>query len=295
MRATTSGIGRATAGWLSCVAAAGLFFAASEARSAEGDAPEAPIEIFLRQDEHRDFQLLEDYESVVMPVVGVVSFTAPRRSRDSDRGDQLRTRSGDLLQRGRGGHRLVRFRGLHRARRSRSRDGLRRRRFAALHLLAAMSSRPPRRRGSRRPRRGGGARPKGRVREGGEPAMGAMRVLGKRVAQDALALLRDEEEGATLVEYGLLAGLVAIAAIGAVSVLGDEMRERLSAQFRRAHRRAAEDQAGGKVQQSGLQGKAGKDQSLLLKATRLAPSFASRLNHFARNDRAFAPRRLIGR
>ena len=35
--------------------------------------------------------------------------------------------------------------------------------------------------------------------------------------------LVEDEEGATLVEYGLLVGLIAIVAIGAITLLGDEI------------------------------------------------------------------------
>lgn len=40
-----------------------------------------------------------------------------------------------------------------------------------------------------------------------------------------LAKLRRNEEGATAIEYGLIAALIAVAAIGAMSSLGDQLTD----------------------------------------------------------------------
>jgi pilus assembly protein Flp/PilA len=40
-----------------------------------------------------------------------------------------------------------------------------------------------------------------------------------------LAKLRRNEEGATAIEYGLIAALIAVAAMGAMSTLGDNLKE----------------------------------------------------------------------
>lgn len=44
--------------------------------------------------------------------------------------------------------------------------------------------------------------------------------------QNAVARLRDEERGATAVEYGLMVSLIAVAIIVVVGTLGTELTER---------------------------------------------------------------------
>ena len=43
--------------------------------------------------------------------------------------------------------------------------------------------------------------------------------------QTRLAELRDREEGATAVEYGLLVALIAVVIIGSVDLLGDDVKK----------------------------------------------------------------------
>jgi pilus assembly protein Flp/PilA len=47
--------------------------------------------------------------------------------------------------------------------------------------------------------------------------------LGSRVMKNILRKLRRDEDGAALVEYGLLVGLIAVIAVGAVTTLGTKV------------------------------------------------------------------------
>lgn len=43
--------------------------------------------------------------------------------------------------------------------------------------------------------------------------------------QELLAKLRSDEKGATVIEYALIAALIAVVAIGAMSLIGDGVKE----------------------------------------------------------------------